>query len=74
MKARLLVMELWSEDRHLVLHTSRGLLRYTPGMKAGGCHLTDIPLPHSRFLVSLVKELIHLSGTLTFASATQGHF
>lgn len=65
-------MELWPEDRHLALPTSRGLLRYTPVMKASGRHHTDIPLPHSRFLVSLIEELIHLSGTLTFATAAQG--
>lgn len=62
----------WSLNRLLVWYTHRGLLRKTPGREASGCHLNDFLLSHSRSLVSPEKELIHLSGTPTFANEAQG--
>ena len=36
-------------------------------------YLYVLPLPHFRSPVSLRKELVHLSGALTFTAFAQGH-
>ena len=41
-------------------------------MKACEHHLCVLPLPQYSLLASPRKELIHLSGVLTFDTATQG--
>ena len=41
-------------------------------MEASGCHLCDIPLPHSRSLVSARKKLEYMFDVAIFVAATQG--
>lgn len=46
--------------RHLVWHTTRGLLRCTTKTEAGGCHLCTLLLTYSKWLVSLGGNLIYM--------------
>ena len=63
----LLVLELQPEGKTVGLPTTRGY-----GMWAGRCRLCTLPWPHYSSPVPPKKELIHLSGGLTFATDTKG--
>ena len=61
--AYLLILKLWPE--------TWGQLKYTPKTEAGGHHLCILPLPHSRWLVSLVAETPELMGFLAVLVAAK---
>ena len=55
-----------------VWHTPTGLWSYSQRTQARGCHLYVLPQTHYVSLVSLKKELIHLSRALDFYDCHPG--
>lgn len=67
-----LVLELQPEEQASSLAHIKLPMKLFSGDARHGCHPGTLPLPCSGPLVSLRKELIHLSGATVFVTAAQG--